>query len=119
MLNEYGDLQCAWCGEGYLHHLEVHVFARRKEDGQTYRTAIDATAATVAFPQPVSCRENPSSRRSGVKILCSCELCHGITALTVAQHKGATQVESVRALPGHFAQTERRAESNSFSAPPY
>ena len=118
MLGEDRNLKCAHCGEDYLHHLEIQVFARPREDGKTYQTNLDATSPKVAFPR-IALNGNPSMRRSGVKILLSCENCPGITALTIAQHKGFTLIEAERAPYADFSDESRQAGEAQPPAPPY
>jgi len=74
-------LKCPSCGtdEGYLHHHGVTVYDRH-EDGPVTVTTVNGGAAG----------ENPSSRRDGIAIRFTCELCPAELELTIAQHKGRT-----------------------------
>ncbi|AZO51240.1 hypothetical protein [Mesorhizobium sp. M4B.F.Ca.ET.058.02.1.1] len=88
------DLVCPRCGSDYLHHLGA-VFYDRREDAEA------EVKITVSGPQVstevVDARTsgNPSGRRHGMAIQFSCENCsgkHGPLELTIAQHKGNTEV---------------------------
>lgn len=74
--------QCSHCGDEYLHHVAVDLHHRVEEDSDT--------ASIRVYGGMVATTENPSSRRSGISILLWCEHCHGLTELTIAQHKGQT-----------------------------
>lgn len=96
MLFENENLCCAHCGEDNLHHREVQVFARPQEDGPYYRTSLPADGYSIGVPVHAE-QGNPSRRRSGVKVLLTCEHCPGVSALTIAQHKGFTILKCEKA----------------------
>jgi hypothetical protein len=91
-----GQLLCPYCGNSYLHHIEVRVYDRGEDDDLTDVTRVkDGLAATHREPS-LGC-DNPSSRRDGVEILFWCEDCYdpdkgndSRVFLTIAQHKGNT-----------------------------
>jgi hypothetical protein len=88
ILVKEGTLVCPNCGFDYLHHEQVQIFNRQKEDSVTgiylgimgTNVAIDTTAE----------RENPSLRRNGLRITFWCEGCDKKPVLVLAQHKGQT-----------------------------
>jgi hypothetical protein len=86
---DYGDtrLLCPRCGDDYLHHGRVEVFART-EDATGVHTTVEAE--TVRVDRDLT--GNPSGRRHGVTIAFSCEGCPDDPdlLLTIAQHKGQT-----------------------------
>ncbi len=89
-------LQCPFCGSEYLHHMKITTFDRG-EDGETaVRTEIVGSQVSV---NPLDeGRDNPSSRRDGMKIDFWCEGCGSAPiALTIAQHKGMTEIGWVHA----------------------
>ena len=89
----FDELACPSCGSRYLHHLEVALFDRDREDAQTtLRTVVrQGRVRSQGYVQSEDCG-NPSARRDGVAIKFWCEGCHGVSALTFAQDKGTTQV---------------------------
>jgi len=73
-------LTCPRCGGNNLHHGDVTVFERTREDGP----------ATVVSVGHRSNNGNPSDRRDGVVIRFTCENACDPFELTVTQHKGWT-----------------------------
>jgi hypothetical protein len=106
-INENQLLLCPNCGGEYIHHMEITSYDRKEDDVHTLKTQI------IGFDHPdngpmdpikedfssvvsnivESSGENPSSRRSGLVVSFYCELCPALTELTIAQHKGLTQVQ--------------------------
>ena len=88
----FGLIQCPECRGTFLHHKTVTVYWRAGEDAdhglrlqsdqQSVQTTTDMTG-------------NPSARRDGIEVEFWCESCHARPRLTIAQHKGATQVQWV------------------------
>lgn len=91
-----GDVLCPRCGSHNLHHVGVTVFDRAEDAESVVQIAVmGATVETTVAPAKGS--GNPSSRRHGLAIKFACEHCawnkdDGIVELTVAQHKGSTEV---------------------------
>jgi hypothetical protein len=86
------DLLCPRCDADYLHHGKV-VFYDRAEDADTVtRITVEGNDIEVVHRVPNS--GNPSRRRHGMTIEFMCEQCsdQGPILLTLAQHKGATEI---------------------------
>ena len=84
-------LHCPHCGGSYLHHESVTVYSRREDADQTHETRV-ADRLTECGIVPSKLSANPSSRRDGVSITFSCEGCPTRLELTLAQHKGQTEI---------------------------
>jgi hypothetical protein len=83
-------LRCPYCYAAYLHHTYVVCYDRAREDGKT--TAIHIENGNIVPWAVSSIKHNPSSRRDGIAIGFYCENCHGEPELTIAQHKGNTEM---------------------------
>lgn len=81
-------LKCAACDGEYLHHYKVEVFDRREDEEKGLH--VQVTDGTVVTDKLLD--GNPSSRRHGVKIYFWCENCDHKTVLSLAQHKGESQI---------------------------
>lgn len=88
-------IPCAYCGSENLHHYEVQVFQRHKEDSPE-GTLTEVEEDMVATYTNHSMEDNPSGRRNGVRILCDCENCEELTEIRILQHKGCTYFEVVK-----------------------
>jgi hypothetical protein len=99
--SENSELLCPRCRNEYLHHGEVTVYDRREDAPEVERFRI-APVMAEAFPiigsskatydvVPEAKSRNPSSRRNGVTIAFSCEGCHAVSVLQIAQHKGVSE----------------------------
>jgi hypothetical protein len=73
----------------HLHHRTVTVFDRIEEDHDVIVTRISRGKVV----RELNGSGNPSRRRGGIAIEFWCELCHGVSVLTLAQHKGSTHLE--------------------------
>ena len=84
-------LLCPVCGGRNLHHGEVEVFTRSKEDSK------DGYHVTVRengwADSDRDLKLNPSARRDGVLIHLHCEGGCGPFVLQIAQHKGETLMQ--------------------------
>lgn len=81
-----GILHCPKCDfEWGFHHEDVTVFSRA-EDKDTVVIAVYPQGQQVATV-------NPSARRHGLVVGFWCESCGGKFELTIAQHKGSTEIE--------------------------
>lgn len=92
---DYSLLYCPRCGSRNLHHLGVTVFDRGEDNGQVIKTSVLPGKTATEVVQS-SGSGNPSTRRDGLAIQFACEGCSWNTSdtieLTVAQHKGDTEV---------------------------
>jgi hypothetical protein len=94
MLTQEDGLICPNCGENFLHHEKVEVFARRQEagdlgDGGGVHVTVENGQALISK----NMTENPSPRRDGISIEFSCENCPHRSRMTIIQHKGSTYLE--------------------------
>lgn len=102
-------MKCEHCGGENLHHFAVEIF-HRKEDEKLGSRIFVATPGShnqtpvgedfrfnyeAAWPMEKE-SNNPSKRRHGLIVEMICEECDRITALQIAQHKGATMVSVAR-----------------------
>lgn len=84
------EFRCPSCGQQFLHHERIDVYARDKEDAQQVTcVTVEANSGLVnqSIEPDIHC---PSARRSGVSITFSCEICDATPVLHIAQHKGHT-----------------------------
>ncbi|SRR5260221_9825392 len=81
-------LLCPGCGSEYLHHHEIDIFGGTERRGFP-TLEINALTADVSDGEP---RDNPSLWRHGATAKFWCENCKCLPELTVAQHKGMTQI---------------------------
>jgi len=108
-----GTLKCPRCEDVALHHHQVEVFNREREDSER-GTDVMVNGAEISINQ--SMYGNPSRRRNGIRIYFTCEFCDvgsdedggGIPldpciALTIYQHKGSTYMhwEDVESIDGN------------------
>ena len=81
-------LLCPSCGGEFLHHDDSAVEVwQRGEDELLRGCAILPGGEGVKF---IPAEDNPSSRRSGVRLRFRCEICPSISRLEIVQHKGNT-----------------------------
>ena len=106
-------LKCPLCGEHYLHQGRVDVFKRSEDEEAVTRTTVmwDGTASVATVANTGS--GNPSSRRDGLTIGFSCEMCNDIFVLSISQHKGQTLVRWEPLLPGAPKRPARRITTNT------
>ena len=92
---DYGgdfSLLCPRCGDGFIHHGQVAVFSRPKEEGPVSLTRVASDGLVVVGEKAIAC--NPSSRRDGIAIGFWCESCgEDDFELTIEQHKGNTFIQ--------------------------
>lgn len=91
-----GMLLCPSCGGPNLHHIAVDVFVR-PEDGADSRVSLHVP--DVGRPFKAMPPDNPSARRSGIRVAFICEWCrmpdtddYRVFFLELAQHKGDTLI---------------------------
>jgi len=95
---DYGgahSLKCPRCGSDYLHHYAVTMYERGEDADTVVRTHIEKGATKTEIVP--SSADNPSSRRQGMTISFVCEQCPDRNdspriELTIAQHKGNTEI---------------------------
>jgi hypothetical protein len=92
--NHNNELICPHCGaeHSYLHHDQVTVCSRNEDQPRVTKIVVREHLAEISTVDNGT-SGNPSWRRDGVAIRMWCELCHTISELTLAQHKGMTQIE--------------------------
>jgi hypothetical protein len=92
--NQNNELICPHCGceHSYLHHDQVAVYSRKEDAPTVTKTVIRGREIETSVVDNDT-SGNPSWRRDGVTIRFWCELCLRISELTLAQHKGMTQIE--------------------------
>ena len=85
-----GLLLCPTCGFDHLHHDRVTTHSRAEDEDAAVQVVDvpDEEEGVAGRPPP-----NPSKRRSGVVIEGWCEGCDQRWMLTLAQHKGQTQID--------------------------
>ena len=83
-----GELLCPGCGQEYLHAVKVEAFDRTSEDMGGVHVTVSSGKATVDNVM----KDNPSSRRDGLKIFFACETCDCESVLMIMQHKGTTYI---------------------------
>jgi hypothetical protein len=80
-------LACPGCEGPWLHQGRTEVFERPHEDAETgLHVTVDGQQAQVT----TELRDNPSSRRDGLRVYFSCEWCCAVPVLNLVQHKGQT-----------------------------
>jgi len=84
-------LECPTCASRYLHHGRVTLYDRKEDAEQVLWTEIEGHELKQDLMMSVD-SENPSSRRHGMVIDFWCENCDKVHALTIAQHKGCTEI---------------------------
>jgi len=82
-------LLCPRCGADNLHHSGVIVFDRPEDAASV--TEIRVEGNKVQMNQTTG-DKNPSSRRDGLSVNFNCEQCGDGIQLTIAQHKGSTEI---------------------------
>jgi len=102
-------LQCPNCGSEYLHQEQIRVYTRELEDKPTSVLAICAQSGVTEklyINGDIPPLGNPSRRRDGIRIFFSCEGCDASVHLTIAQHKGNTNIEMECVEHGRFSAVE-------------
>lgn len=91
----YNAFVCQHCGSDYTHHKMVEVFncAEDKQHDRISITSCDDFADNKYELSIDQQGQNPSLRRSGIRITIECEQCPDLSKLVVYQHKGQTFVE--------------------------
>lgn len=92
-LDSMHGLTCPSCNGSYLHHGKVSIFWRKSEDSDEHEYVKSDHEGTTTSKHPLSAIDNPSSRRSGMTIDFSCEICDAEPRLAIYQHKGTTYVK--------------------------
>lgn len=83
-----GNLVCPHCGSDYISHHQIDAFERSEDAENGLHIAIDGEVRVNS-----SMTGNPSSRRHGLIIKFSCEGCNNESILSIAQHKGTTEIK--------------------------
>jgi DNA-directed RNA polymerase subunit RPC12/RpoP len=85
------EVRCPLCGHTCLYQGRVTVFDRNEDAKMTVVTTV-VGGLSAADLLPSDQVANPSIRRHGLAIAFGCEVCGGDIELTIAQHKGNTQI---------------------------
>lgn len=92
-VDEEGQMRCLNCGNKYVSFYSVQVVFREEdaEKGLNFCVYVPGgyTVTDDLFPG-----NNPSARRSGIRVAFRCENCHMVTEFSLAEHKGVMFVES-------------------------
>ena len=83
------DLCCPMCGDAHLHHEKVVISERSEDEDTCLRVDVANRSCSVSEEHNGL---NPSSRRNGLSIWFWCEICLGKPKLSIAQHKGSTEM---------------------------
>lgn len=85
------ELNCPRCGSAYLHQGTVTVYDRGEDQAACVKTVVEG--GRVSVDPYGNNTDNPSMRRHGLTIQFDCEGCGDKPIfLTVAQHKGCTEI---------------------------
>ncbi len=88
MLPYDNPLICPFCGGDYLHHEQIDIFNRNREDSiEGLTITIQSTACAISTNAD---NDNPSRRRDGIRSKLWCEGCQKYPIMTIVQHKGQT-----------------------------
>lgn len=81
-------MKCPRCESTYLRHDEapVDIWQRGEDSSSDGYSILPGGRGIEAIPG----QENPSARRSGLRLHLSCESCGTAFGLTISQHKGET-----------------------------
>lgn len=93
--DDAGQLLCPHCGHHYLHQGTVSIYSRSEDSPTVVLTTVTPDSAEHRTQTNVtisSNKGNPSLRRHGVVIRFNCEECPQPSELTIAQHKGTTEI---------------------------
>jgi hypothetical protein len=88
-------LLCPECKNPYLHHEAISVYEREREDAPSRVLTLGCSLRNPSRILETDERRagpNPSMRRNGIAIRFWCENCHSISELTLAQHKGTSEL---------------------------
>ena len=83
---------CVGCGEDCLHQTGM-IWFQRSEDAKKGTAYFVQHGQSGKYEFEDYRSANPSTRRHGSIVIFECELCHTITGLSFAQHKGHTHVD--------------------------
>lgn len=90
-----GILLCPICRGGWLHQAVVWLFERKEDSRSTLRVEV-SHETPAAWATWSGSADNPSTRRHGLIIRFWCESCGDGPSrwidLTIAQHKGQTEI---------------------------
>jgi predicted GIY-YIG superfamily endonuclease len=97
--SHHSTMECPSCKYDFTHQEYYEIF-QRNEDCDGIHTVVKLDGTTV----DTKMKDNPSSRRDGMRMYFSCESCHGnqeeginppLFELLIYQHKGVTIFETV------------------------
>ena len=90
------ELLCPRCSSRHLHQVSVVLYDRAEDAASLLKVEVGGSRVTTSLAPSIG-SGNPSNRRHGLVIRFLCEGCRGgegedTLELTLAQHKGATEV---------------------------
>lgn len=86
-------LQCIHCGDTYVQMVFVRAWARTHEDAPS-GLFVSCSLYHASLRTSTKLDGNPSDRRDGAALILRCESCGEHTAITFANHKGETFMET-------------------------
>jgi len=89
-INSDGHLLCPCCDYAWTHHGTVEIFDRAEDEEMCLHTVANHRKVQTNYDS--SADGNPSLRRDGLIVHFTCEGCSIETQLTIAQHKGQTEM---------------------------
>ena len=94
-------LRCGWCQWQNTHFVRTEVY-HDPDTTNPNDTRLRAVIQGDSFRLDSTDEGNPSPRRNGIRLLYRCEMCPGISALEILEHKGDTIVRAGRVSPEAF-----------------
>lgn len=94
-------LRCGWCQHGNTHFVRTEAYEDSdapSANGKPLRVVVQGDS----FRLDSTAEGNPSPYRCGIRLVYRCEMCPGISALEIFEHKGDTIVRAGRVSPQAF-----------------
>jgi hypothetical protein len=88
-------LRCGWCQWQNTHFVRTEVY-HDPDTTNLNDTRLRAVIQGPEFRLDSTDEGNPSPRRNGIRLLYRCEMCPGISALEIFEHKGDTIIRAGR-----------------------
>ena len=95
-IDTHDQLRCPRCDDPWLHHGDIRVYGRDKEDGPSTVTEVCSGGGVHIHRAPLGVDDvNPSERRDAITIRFWCEVCYYYSRLEIVQHKGNTHLRMI------------------------